>query len=160
MKVIVLGYKGMLGRYVYDYFRSNEYEVLGFARDVLDAAKVTKLELREILLNAQVTKGDVLINCMGVIRPHDMDGRERVRTITVNSLFPHRLSDVCEDMGCKLLHISTDCVFSGADGNYTEDSPHDPVDVYGMTKSLGEPKNCTVIRTSIVGEEVSTSKSL
>ena len=159
MKIFVLGYKGMLGRYVYDYFYK-DYEVIGIARDILDASKATNEVLRHTIFRNLVKEGDVLINCMGVIRPHGMDGAERASTIMVNSIFPNLLADICEEKGCKLIHVSTDCVFSGADGNYTEKSPHDPVDVYGMTKSLGEPSNCTVIRTSIVGEEVGTSKSL
>lgn len=159
MKIFVLGYKGMLGRYVYDYFYK-DYEVIGLARDILDASKSTEIALRAILFHNLAKEGDVIINCMGVIRPHGMDGKDRVNTIMVNSIFPNLLADVCEERGYKLIHVSTDCVFSGADGNYTEKSPHDPVDVYGMTKSLGEPPNCTVVRTSIVGEEVGTSKSL
>ncbi len=60
----------------------------------------------------------------------------------------------------KLIHISTDCVYSGKKGNYLEDDLHDPVDIYGKTKSLGEPINCMTIRTSIIGEENNNNKSL
>ena len=96
---------------------------------------------------------------MGAIKPQ-VDKLGVLNAITVNSMFPHILSNVCEEMGIHLIHITTDCVFSGNDGRYTEESLHDCTDVYGKTKSLGEPSNCTVVRTSIIGEEIGTSRSL
>jgi dTDP-4-dehydrorhamnose reductase len=80
--------------------------------------------------------------------------------IKVNSIFPHTLAEVCEREKYKMIHITTDCVYSGRDGSYDEKSLHDCTDVYGKTKSLGEPENCTVIRTSIIGEEIGEGRSL
>ena len=66
--------------------------------------------------------------------------------IKINTLFPYILSEIGERNSANIIHITTDCVWSGKEGNYNEDSPHDALDVYGKTKSLGEPGNCTVIR--------------
>jgi len=70
------------------------------------------------------------------------------------------LADLCEQYKVKLIHPTTDCVYTGEKGNYSENDPYDVSDVYGMSKALGEPKNCTVIRTSIIGEEIGQSRSL
>ena len=76
-----------------------------------------------------------------------------LNSILVNSVFPHNLSDFCNKNQIKLIHITTDCVYSGNKGLYTEKDLHDCLDIYGKSKSLGEPKNCMVIRTSIIGQE-------
>lgn len=159
MKIFVLGHSGMLGRYVFDYFRNKGYEVNGLSRNKLDASKITEPALRAILDDYSAEKDDVIINCMGVIKSV-IDARGTIDAIKVNSLFPHMLGALSKEMGYKMIHITTDCVFSGNDGNYTEDSLHDCTDVYGKTKSLGEPTSCTVIRTSIIGDEVTTNRSL
>jgi len=155
MRVFVLGYTGMLGTYVTFYLRENGYDVVGLNRADLDAAYIDD----DTMFHFGEQKDDVVINCMGAIKPQ-VDKLGTLNAIKVNSLFPHLLADICEEKGCKLIHITTDCVFSGNDGNYTEDSPHDCTDVYGKTKSLGEPSNCTVVRASIIGEEFGTSRSL
>ena len=159
MTVYILGPHGMLGRYVETYLRSKSYEVIGFTRKKIDAAKVLEIPIRAILHHGLVKKGDVIVNCMGAIKPQ-IDALGTLNAIKVNSMFPHIMADVCEEMGVHLIHITTDCVFSGKDGNYTEKSPHDCIDVYGKSKSLGEPENCTVIRTSIIGEELENKRSL
>ena len=158
MKVFVLGYTGMLGRYVYAYFQGCGYDVVGLSRHEVDASK-PELPLRSMFIRSGAKKGDVVINCIGTIKSVVND-HGTLTTIRVNSIFPHLLANVCEEKEYHLIHITTDCVFSGNDGNYTEKSPHDCTDVYGKTKSLGEPTNCTVIRTSIIGEEFGTSRSL
>src|SRR5207244_6584362 len=84
------------------------------------------------------------------------------RAVAVNSLFPYALSDVAEAAGARVLQIATDCVFSGREGSYREDSPHDPLDVYGKTKSLGEVQapHFLNLRCSIVGPEIRGFRSL
>jgi len=158
MKIFVLGYKGMLGRYVYDYLRDNGYEVIGLTRYDIDAS-IPDLPLHSIFFRLNAKEGDAIINCIGAIKPQ-VDKLGTFNAIKVNSIFPHVLAEFCEERGYKLIHITTDCVFSGNEGEYTEESLHDCTDVYGKTKSLGEPSNCTVVRTSIIGEEVGTSRSL
>jgi len=99
-----------------------------------------------------------MINCIGVIKP--FMGINKINSIYVNSIFPHKLSRYCQQKNIKLVHITTDCVFSGKLGKYDEQSPHDCEDDYGKSKSLGEPNNCMVLRTSIIGEEVHKNASL
>ena len=101
---------------------------------------------------------DYVINCIGVIKPFIED--DKLKSIYLNSVFPRELADFCNKKDIKLIHITTDCVFSGATGNYSEESDHDCLDFYGKTKSLGEPENCMVLRTSIIGEEIHKDASL
>jgi len=159
MKVYVFGNRGMLGRYVESYLKSKGYDVIGVNRTNLDASDTNEIPLRSFFFHRGITVGDIIINCMGAIKPQ-VDKLGTLNAIKVNSLFPYILANVCEERGIHLIHITTDCVFTGNDGNYTEKSLHDCTDVYGKTKSLGEPSNCTVVRTSIIGEEIGTSRSL
>lgn len=158
MIVFVLGASGMLGTYVRQYLKDADYDVVGLTRNEIDAADVN-VQIRSALAAHGAQPNDVVINCIGTIKPQ-VDKLGDLNAIKVNSLFPHSLAKVCEEKGYKLIHITTDCVFSGAEGNYNEEALHDCTDVYGKTKSLGEPSNCTVVRTSIIGEEFGTTRSL
>jgi dTDP-4-dehydrorhamnose reductase len=89
-----------------------------------------------------------------------VDKLGEVNALMVNSIFPRRLAKLCEQYGVRMIHPTTDCVYKGTIGNYNENNEHDITDVYGRTKSLGEPENCMVIRTSIIGEEVGSKRSL
>ena len=153
MKIYVLGYKGMLGMYVYTFLKSQKYNLVGLSKEDLDVTLYTESQLKLFFNSYQIEPGDVIINCIGVIKPQ-VDKLGTLYAIKVNSVFPHLLSNVCEAEGCKMIHITTDFVFSGKDEFYTEESPHDCIDVYGKTKSLGEPENCTIVRTSIIGDEI------
>jgi len=159
MKIYVLGHKGMLGRYVYTYLKSQGHSPIGIGRDKLDVSAFNESQLRAALFHMGLKKDDVIINCVGTIKPM-VDKFGALNAIKVNSLFPRILADVCEKEGYKMIHITTDCVFSGNHGKYVETSLHDCTDVYGKTKSLGEPENCTVVRTSIIGEEIGQGRSL
>lgn len=155
MKIFVLGSTGMLGKYVYHYFQlESQAEVVGISRKELDAAAATEDSIRSL----GIQKGDVVINCMGLIKQRV--GLTNLDFIRVNSVFPLLLADVCVSIGCKLIHITTDCAFDGLEGNYNEEHEHTAKDVYGISKSLGEPTNATVVRTSIIGEEQGQSRSL
>lgn len=91
---------------------------------------------------------DAVINCAGIVPKNTAP----VETIfKVNSFAPHYIADVCDSKRCKFIHISTDCVFSGKCGGYTEKDSPDAVDIYGMSKALGEPTSGLVVRTSFVG---------
>ena len=104
------------------------------------------------------TQPDAVVNCIGVIKQHNPS---RMELVHVNALFPHQLSRICDSAGARLIHFSTDCVFSGLTGNYREDSKPDPVDDYGRSKLLGEMESgALTIRTSFVGREVGSSRSL
>jgi dTDP-4-dehydrorhamnose reductase len=104
-----------------------------------------------------IASGDVVINCAGAIPQQNCNIR---KYIVVNTLFPHKLNEISEKYNKKLIHITTDCVFSGKDGNYDENSRHDAEDIYGISKSLGENESMCIIRTSIIGEELKNKRSL
>lgn len=103
---------------------------------------------------------DYVVNCIGIIKPNIAKvGIES--TVRINSLFPHVLARFCEQHHLKLIHITTDCVFSGRKGWYDETATHDCDDVYGRSKSLGEPfDRAMVLRTSIIGPEIHNHTSL
>lgn len=99
---------------------------------------------------------DALINCVGIIIPHSL--KDPVNTFFINSALPFLLSSVFKS---KMIHPTTDCVFNGLEGfPYDENSPHSPTDLYGLSKSLGEPKDCLTFRTSFIGPEVTGFFSL
>ena len=154
--VTVLGANGMLGRYVSEFFsRQKEIgRVIRVTRKDFDVATVP-----DSLLRLYIKDSDMVINCAGIIntRVGEVGIKE---TIQVNSVFPHQLANLCEKENVPCTHITTDCVYDGVQGGYTETSPHSPIDLYGKTKSLGEPENCSVIRTSIIGEEIGQRRSL
>jgi dTDP-4-dehydrorhamnose reductase len=106
-------------------------------------------------------KPDYLINCIGVIKQRS-EASSAVPSITVNSLLPHLLADWATAWHGKVIHFSTDCVFSGNKGNYTISDPSDAEDLYGKTKFLGEVQrpNALTIRSSIIGRELSNFASL
>jgi dTDP-4-dehydrorhamnose reductase len=102
---------------------------------------------------------DVVVNCIGVVKQRDVRPAEMIRT---NAVFPHELAEICVERGVRLIHISTDCVFSGRRGSYTEDDTPDAEDLYGRSKALGEPSGAGVLtlRTSMIGRELEGSSGL
>jgi dTDP-4-dehydrorhamnose reductase len=103
----------------------------------------------------------VLINCIGVVKQR-ASAKEFIPSITVNSLWPHLLAEAAEGWGGRVIHFSTDCVFSGKSGGYSEEDEPDPSDLYGRTKALGElgRPNSLTLRTSIIGRELNHYASL
>lgn len=154
MRVAVLGSGGMLGGYVSNYLRTlGRYTVVnptGF-----DATDITVEDMIKVLRN--YPRIDIIINCIGVIKQRNISPRSM---IAVNAVFPHTLQLACEILDIKLIHVTTDCVFSGKTGFYTESAEHDASDLYGRSKSLGEPAKATVVRTSIIGSERKRKLSL
>ncbi|MFD6209664.1 dTDP-4-dehydrorhamnose reductase family protein [Peribacillus sp. NPDC060253] len=157
MKVLVLGGQGMAGHVIKDYFTGDpKYQVSYTSRDrndkkglYLDVTDLTGLE--EIM---DKVKPDITINCIGILNNHANDNTKLA--FQVNSVFPHQLVKLTERNNGKLIHISTDCVFSGNKGDYTEDDIPDSSTIYGQSKHLGEiisEKHLT-IRTSIIGPEL------
>jgi dTDP-4-dehydrorhamnose reductase len=96
-----------------------------------------------------------VLNAIGLVKQRS-EASDPVQAISINSLFPHQIAGICAAQGARLIHISTDCVFSGASGGYTEDDIADPVDLYGRSKLLGEVDAAHVLtlRTSIIGREL------
>ncbi len=108
-----------------------------------------------------VFKPDVIINAVGIIKQLPTS-KEVVETLKINSIFPHQLAQIAQASGARLITISTDCVFNGRKGNYTEKDISDAEDLYGRSKNLGEVSapGCLTLRTSIIGRELQTSHSL
>jgi dTDP-4-dehydrorhamnose reductase len=164
MKILILGSDGMLGSMAMKYFASKNFDVRGTTRNKA-ALKSNELylnlsnynfNLNDLIKNNWVP--EYIINCIGIIKPHINKNIEE--SIYVNSLFPHILSRQSKNLNIKVIHITTDCVYSGNHGNYNEYSIFDPLDIYGKTKSLGEPNDCLVLRTSIIGPEIKGKLSL
>lgn len=148
MKIYVFGSTGMLGTYLTSYL-NKKLNVVQVSRNEFDLNG----DFSKLFEIYKFESDDVVINASGIIKQREYDQEELIR---VNSLFPQFLST----LKCNVIHITTDCVFSGNAGSYTEDSLHDCLDDYGKSKSLGENKNLTIIRTSIIGEEQRNKKSL
>jgi len=166
MKIAVLGATGMLGSAVAKHMS----EVFGL-ENVWVSHRSPNLEItspHSFYLDVLSPEGcyqipllfDYIVNCIGTIKPLvEQVGVEN--TVRINSLFPLELERYCKICATRLIHITTDCVFSGEEGNYTEMDYHDCLDVYGKTKSLGEPsEHAMTIRTSIIGEELHNKVSL
>lgn len=108
-----------------------------------------------------IVKPNIVVNCVGIIKQLP-DAKYPIPSISLNALFPHRLAKICGKLGIRLIHISTDCVFSGNKGNYVESDISDAYDLYGRTKYLGEVtgNGCLTLRTSIVGRQLSGTSGL
>jgi dTDP-4-dehydrorhamnose reductase len=103
----------------------------------------------------------VAINCIGVVKQSQV-AADAVRLVRANSLFPHQLAAACRERGVRLIHVSTDCVFSGRRGGYTEDDLPDPTDLYGRSKLAGEVAGpgAVTLRSSMIGRELRTRNGL
>jgi dTDP-4-dehydrorhamnose reductase len=106
-------------------------------------------------------KPDAVFNCVGIIKQVKA-AKDPIVSLVINSLFPHRLANLCRASGARLIHMGTDCAFSGRKGGYTESDVSDAQDLYGRTKYLGEvdAPGCLTVRTSIIGRELNTSNAL
>ena len=155
MRIVVLGSNGMLGTYVSTYFK-NKYDLLLINRSDYDLSKIDGSGFLDFI-STKINNGDIIINAAGVIKQRDYNP---IDSIMVNSILPHILEKLEKEHDCKVIHITTDCVFSGMKGKYTENDKHDCTDEYGKSKSLGENTNIMNIRTSIIGEEKFNKKSL
>ena len=157
-KILVIGSKGMAGHMIKNYLEDNtKYEVWGIARGTVIDQNTIELDITntkqlEIIFNKK--KFDIVVNCIGLLNEIAESNPELA--IWYNSYFPHLLSKHANKYNFKLIHISTDCVFSGLDGSYKEDSFKDGKGFYAKSKSIGEiinDKHLT-IRTSIIGPEL------
>jgi dTDP-4-dehydrorhamnose reductase len=124
----------------------------------------TGIDIRSLARLTEVLadfRPDAVINAVGIVKQRPT-AKESIPSLEINSLLPHRLSVLCKGIGSRLIHLSTDCIFSGGKGNYQENDPSDAEDLYGKTKFLGETQDshCLTLRTSIIGRELSRHKSL
>ena len=150
MKIILFGSTGMLGNYVNAVLRKTN-DVRCINRAEYDIVQDDVSVMNRIL--SDVESDDIIINCCGAI-PQKNKLTDYKTYILVNTIFAHRLETIANHRGAHFIHITTDCVFDGKSGNYNEQSEHTAQDIYGISKSLGEPESATVIRTSIIGEEL------
>jgi dTDP-4-dehydrorhamnose reductase len=168
-RVLVLGVSGMLGHKVFQVLRERpELEVFGTSRSTAPLAGLVAGDAAEAIVSGvdaqnfdSITRAvadaqpDVVINCVGLIKQLP-EAKDPLLSISVNAQLPHRIALLCRAAGARLIHVSTDCVFDGVRGGYTEDDPADATDLYGRTKYLGEVDypHCVTLRTSIIGHEL------
>ena len=157
-KIMILGSSGMLGHIVYYYLKSlNKYNILDASFHVKLHEKTKLLDVTkasEVEQYITTEKPDVIINCIGILIKGSSS--DPSNAIYINSYFPHQLSKIIRKTEGRLIHISTDCVFSGKKGEYNENDFRDADDIYGRSKALGEIINefDTTLRTSIIGPEL------
>ena len=173
MKVLILGGSGMLGHKLWqmqgDRFDTyvtlrcgfESYSPYGLFRREHTLDRVSTEDFDSVVQAVGSVQPAVVVNCIGVVKQSEA-GKDPVNSIAVNSLFPHRLARVCREKGIRLIQISTDCVFSGRKGGYSETDECDAEDLYGRTKLLGEVSGngCLSLRTSMIGRELETSHGL
>jgi dTDP-4-dehydrorhamnose reductase len=127
-----------------------DYKLIVITRKEYEVRYNTLCLLEDLLKRYNINEEMCIINCIGLIPQRCVNQEEYY---IINSIFPQYLWKICEKYKSRMIQPTTDCVFSGKRGNYTEEDEHDDVGIYGISKSLGEPKDATVIRTSIIGEE-------
>ena len=152
--ILVIGANGMLGIAVSNYFESAGYAVSRLTRREFDIARQPVDAIAGL-----VKMQDVVINCAGVIKPRIAETSFE-DILRVNSVFPKNLAKQCIRSDTKCIHVTTDCVFSGKKGSYTEQDPYDAEDVYGLSKAAGDTRDCMTLRTSIIGPENGQQRSL
>ncbi|MBA3884632.1 MAG: SDR family oxidoreductase [Acidobacteria bacterium] len=171
MKLLILGGAGMLGHKLWQLAggRKETWATVRDARalrfDVLDPTRLVpgvQAEQFDTVVRALASvRPDVVVSCIGIVKQRG-EAKDPLASITVNSLFPHRLAALCAAAGARLIHISTDCVFAGRTGGYRESDEPDASDLYGRSKQLGEVggPGALTLRTSIIGRELATAQGL
>jgi dTDP-4-dehydrorhamnose reductase len=172
--VLVLGATGMLGNAMFRGFaRSPGYRTFGSTRtkglhtsfpEELRGNLISDVDVENVDALSGVladVKPDVVINCVGLVKQLS-EAKDPLAALPINAILPHRLARLCRLANARLVHISTDCVFDGAKGNYLEQDQPNATDLYGRSKLLGEVdcENAVTLRTSIIGHELNSSHGL
>ncbi len=173
-KILILGVTGMLGNTVFKLLSSDQQlQVWGTLRNS-DFRHFFSQELNSRLVSLNVLdqdalirvfeqlRPDIVINCIGIVK-QVASAKDPLVTLPLNALLPHRLANLCSLAGSRLIHVSTDCVFSGQKGMYTESDVTDATDLYGKSKSLGELSTLShviTLRTSYIGHELNSHVAL
>ena len=173
MRILILGGDGMLGHQLFQALGSR-HEVRVTLRQTLahycalnlfhhasayDEVDVRNFErVRHVMVDF---RPDAVVNATGIVKQRN-EASQRIPSIEINALVPHKLSALCQEVGARLVNMSTDCVFSGRRGNYSEHDTPDAEDIYGRSKLLGEVTEAPgiTLRTSIIGYELSRKTSL
>jgi dTDP-4-dehydrorhamnose reductase len=174
MKIMVLGVTGMLGNAMFRVLGDAAgHNVVGTARSVTAQQFFPAATREQILTGVDVEnhdalvklfatiRPDVVVNCVGLVKQL-AEAKDPLAALPINALLPHRLALLCQATAARLIHISTDCVFSGAKGGYSESDFPDADDLYGRSKLLGEVDypHAITLRTSIIGHELAGQRSL
>lgn len=175
MRVLILGVTGMLGSAVFKVFSQDSvHEVWGTLRNSGALRFFPESDWSRLLVGVDVldqdaligvlakVRPDVVINCVGLIKQL-ADAKDPLTALPINAMLPHRLAHLCALSGARLIHVSTDCVFSGRKGGYRESDLSDAEDLYGKSKYIGELHDLAhaiTLRTSIIGHELSSNYSL
>lgn len=174
MKILILGASGMLGHVMLSVLSEQpSLEVIGTIRSKDGVVRLNpnlqrlcsiRLDVSnqdEIADVMAVHRPDVVVNCVGLIKQL-AEANNPLSVLPLNAMLPHRLAHLCKILGSRLIHISTDCVFSGSRGSYCEDDVSDATDLYGKSKYIGEVyyPHCVTLRTSIIGHELSGKNAL
>jgi dTDP-4-dehydrorhamnose reductase len=171
-RVLILGGTGMLGHKLSQVCR-REFDCYVTVRTsntarlptaIFDPGRVvtgvTADDFDSVVQAFATVRPTVVVNCIGIVK-QQRAAHDPLTSLAVNATFPHRLARLCRATGARLIHLSTDCVFSGTRGHYTEADAPDPSDIYGRTKLLGEVgEGALTIRTSMIGRELTTSQGL
>lgn len=172
--VLVLGASGMLGSAVLRFFISNsDYATYGSVRSTATLSLLPNHLRSRVIAGVDVENTDsliglfsevrpnVVINCVGLVKQL-AESNDPLFTLPINAMLPHRLARLCAVVGARLVHVSTDCVFSGARGSYVESDMPDAQDLYGRSKLLGEVNyaHAVTLRTSIIGHELVSTQGL
>ena len=175
MRILILGGSGMLGHRLWlnlSQHHETWITVRGESTHLPDIPEFPKQFIRtnvDALIFDEVVRAlasiqpDLVINCIGLIKQHGHLAKDPIFSISLNALLPHRISLICRTAKVRMIHISTDCVFSGRKGNYVEADHSDAEDLYGRTKFLGEvayPPHTITLRTSIIGRELKSRLGL
>jgi dTDP-4-dehydrorhamnose reductase len=173
LRLLILGGSGMLGHQLWRGLHAQHDTWVTLRRPVADFANHNLFDEAKAIQADDITddeslghalgqaKPDAVINCVGLIKQRD-EASDEALARRVNAEFPHLLAKRCGEVGARLIHFSTDCVFSGTKGNYTEDDPADATDLYGQSKHRGEvaDAHCVTLRTSVIGHELDTNLAL
>ena len=173
MRILILGGDGMLGHQLLTYLQPRHDVKVTLRQDLVayrqyglfnNDNSFTAIDVRSLGRLIEVIadfQPEAIINAAGIVKQR-ADAKESIPSLEINALLPHRLALLCKGIGARLIHLSTDCIFSGKKGNYLESDPSDAEDLYGKTKFLGEvhEANSLTLRTSIIGRELSRHTSL
>ena len=178
MRILILGGDGMLGHQLLRRLRAGHEVRATLRRDAAAYAAWPMFDERSAYFGVELRGADArtherlaavfagfrpeaVVNAVGIVKQRD-EASEAIASIEVNALLPHRLALLCRSAGARLVHMSTDCVFSGERGGYTEADSCDARDIYGLSKRLGEvtAPGCLTLRTSIIGPELSRKAGL
>ncbi len=173
MRLLILGGSGMLGHQLWRGLHAQHDTWVTLRRPVADFAVHNLFDEAKAIQFDDITddtaleralgqaKPEAVINCVGLIKQRD-EASDEALTLRVNAEFPHRLAKRCGEAGARLIHFSTDCIFAGTKGNYTESDPSDAADLYGQSKHQGEVADAhsVTLRTSVIGHELATNLAL